>query len=93
MGHQEGSEGEDPFVAQANDYMNVILHALENVPPLRDYFLRDSNYSHIVPPPGDQTFILGWCDNMLCACLSIISSAFSSKVRGIVPETLEPTEF
>ena len=47
------------FPAQANDYMNVILHALENVPPLRDYFLRESNYSHIIPPPGDQTFILG----------------------------------
>ena len=44
---------------QANDYMNVILHALENVPPLRDYFLRETNYSHITPPPGDQTFILG----------------------------------
>lgn len=39
--------------------MNVILHALENVPPFRDYFLREENYAHITPPPGDQTFILG----------------------------------
>lgn len=44
---------------QANDYMNVILHALENVPPFRDYFLREEHYGHITPPPGDQTFILG----------------------------------
>ncbi len=39
--------------------MNVILHSLEHVLPFRDYFLREENYSHIVPPPGDQTFILG----------------------------------
>lgn len=39
--------------------MNVILHALEHVPPFRDYFLREENYSDIIPPPGDQTFILG----------------------------------
>lgn len=44
---------------QANDYMNVILHALENVPPFRDYFLREENYAHIRPPPGDLSFILG----------------------------------
>jgi len=39
--------------------MNVILHALEHVPPFRDYFLREENYAHILPPPGDHTFILG----------------------------------
>ena len=46
-------------ILQANDYMNVILHALEHVPPFRDFFLREENYAHIVPPPGDHTFILG----------------------------------
>ena len=46
-------------VLQANDYMNVILHTLAHVSPFRDYFLRELNYSHIKPPPGDQMFILG----------------------------------
>ena len=49
---------------KANDYMNVILHTLAHVSPFRDYFLREENYSHIKPPPGDQMFILGvssWC--------------------------------
>lgn len=44
---------------QANDYMNVVLHMLAHVSPLRDYFLREENYSHIIPPPGDQSYILG----------------------------------
>lgn len=44
---------------KANDYMNVVLHALAHVVPFRDYLLREENYSHIIPPPGDQTFILG----------------------------------
>ena len=39
--------------------MNVILHTLAHVSPFRDYFLRELNYSHIKPPPGDQMFILG----------------------------------
>ena len=57
---------------QANDYMNVILHTLAHIPPFRDYFLRTENYSHIKPPPGDQTFILGgwvecWC--VECGCV------------------------
>lgn len=44
---------------KANDYMNVVLHALAHVPPFRDYFLRPETYAHVRPPPGDQTFILG----------------------------------
>ena len=44
---------------KANDYMNVILHALTHAGPLRDYFLREENYNTIIPPPGDQTFTLG----------------------------------
>uniref|UniRef100_F6ZHA2 ubiquitinyl hydrolase 1 n=3 Tax=Ciona intestinalis TaxID=7719 RepID=F6ZHA2_CIOIN len=32
---------------KANDYCNVILQALSHVPPLRNYFLREQNYSHI----------------------------------------------
>ncbi|CAI8006750.1 U4/U6.U5 tri-snRNP-associated protein 2 [Geodia barretti] len=43
---------------KANDYMNVILHCLAHVTPLRDYLLRPSNYSHIKRPPGDQKFML-----------------------------------
>ena len=44
---------------KANDYMNIILHALAHVLPFTSYFLSEDNYKHIVPPPGDQTFILG----------------------------------
>lgn len=44
---------------KANDYMNVILHCLAHVSPLRDYLLRPLNYSQIKRPPGDQTFSLG----------------------------------
>ena len=44
---------------KANDYMNVILHTLAHVSPLRDYLLRPSNYCHIKRPPGDQKFMLG----------------------------------
>ncbi|XP_064404591.1 ubiquitin carboxyl-terminal hydrolase 39-like isoform X2 [Halichondria panicea] len=43
---------------KANDYMNVVLHTLAHISPLRGYFLREDNYSHIIPPPGDQSFIL-----------------------------------
>lgn len=43
---------------KANDYMNVILHALAHVSSFRDYFLRSENYSHITSAPGDQSFIL-----------------------------------
>lgn len=44
---------------KANDYMNVILHALAHAGPFRDFLLREQNYSMIVPPPGDQTITLG----------------------------------
>ena len=44
---------------KANDYMNVILHCLAHVPPLRDYLLRPGNYCLIKRPPGDQKFTLG----------------------------------
>lgn len=43
---------------KANDYCNVLLQALSNVPPLRDYFLREQNYSHIKRPPGDIMILL-----------------------------------
>lgn len=32
----------------------LILQALSHVPPLRDYFLREENYSQIKRPPGDK---------------------------------------
>ncbi|KAH7720889.1 U4/U6.U5 tri-snRNP-associated protein 2-like protein [Aphelenchoides avenae] len=43
---------------KANDYINVILHALSHVPPLRDYFLREENYANIKRPPGDKLALL-----------------------------------
>lgn len=43
---------------KANDYCNVVLQALSNVPPLRDYFLREENYTHIKRPPGDIMILL-----------------------------------
>lgn len=43
---------------KANDYCNVLLQALSNVPPLRNYFLREENYSHIKRPPGDIMILL-----------------------------------
>ena len=44
---------------KANDYMNVILHALAHAGPFRDFLLGEENYSMIKPPPGDQTITLG----------------------------------
>lgn len=38
---------------KANDYANVVLQALINVSPVRDYFMRVENYSHIEFAPGD----------------------------------------
>ena len=38
---------------KANDYSNVVLQSLVNVAPLRDYFLREQNYSNIKVAPGD----------------------------------------
>ncbi|KAH3863462.1 U4/U6.U5 tri-snRNP-associated protein 2-like [Dreissena polymorpha] len=43
---------------KANDYCNVILHALSHVTPLRNYFLQESNYKGIKRPPGDQMFLV-----------------------------------
>ncbi|VDN56204.1 unnamed protein product, partial [Dracunculus medinensis] len=43
---------------KANDYENVILHALSHVPPLRNYFLREENYIDIRRPPGDKLALL-----------------------------------
>ncbi|XP_043212765.1 U4/U6.U5 tri-snRNP-associated protein 2-like isoform X2 [Amphibalanus amphitrite] len=43
---------------KANDYCNVIFQALSNVVPIRDYFLDESNYSAMKPPPGDNMFLL-----------------------------------
>ncbi|KAM3718023.1 U4/U6.U5 tri-snRNP-associated protein [Dirofilaria immitis] len=43
---------------KANDYENVVLHALSHVPPLRDYFLREENYINIKRPPGDKLTLL-----------------------------------
>ncbi|XP_055387296.1 U4/U6.U5 tri-snRNP-associated protein 2 [Condylostylus longicornis] len=43
---------------KANDYCNVILHALSHVGPLRDYFLDEENYNKIKRPPGDSIFTL-----------------------------------
>ncbi|VDM48592.1 unnamed protein product [Toxocara canis] len=43
---------------KANDYENVILHALSHVPPLRNYFLREENYANIKRPPGDKLALL-----------------------------------
>jgi U4/U6.U5 tri-snRNP-associated protein 2 len=38
---------------KANDYSNVVLQALVNVSPLRDYFLREENFSNVKVVPGD----------------------------------------
>ncbi|XP_046392366.1 U4/U6.U5 tri-snRNP-associated protein 2 [Ischnura elegans] len=43
---------------KANDYCNVILQALSHVAPLRNYFLRESNYAKVKRPPGDSSFLL-----------------------------------
>ncbi|XP_050740730.1 U4/U6.U5 tri-snRNP-associated protein 2 isoform X2 [Drosophila biarmipes] len=43
---------------KANDYCNVVLHALSHVGPLRDYFLREQSYAHVKRPPGDSMFTL-----------------------------------
>ena len=41
-----------------NDYCNVVLQALTHVKPLRNYFLREENYSNIKRSPGDSIFTL-----------------------------------
>ncbi|RZB41559.1 U4/U6.U5 tri-snRNP-associated protein 2, partial [Asbolus verrucosus] len=43
---------------KANDYCNVVLQALSRVVPLRNYFLREENYSKVKRPPGDSSYLL-----------------------------------
>lgn len=43
---------------KANDYCNVVLQSLSHVAPLRDYFLREENYSKVKRPPGDSSYTL-----------------------------------
>jgi U4/U6.U5 tri-snRNP-associated protein 2 len=43
---------------KANDYANVVFHALSQVTPLRNYFLREENYCEIRRPPGDKLSLL-----------------------------------
>ncbi|KAL2718247.1 U4/U6U5 tri-snRNP-associated protein 2 [Vespula squamosa] len=43
---------------KANDYCNVILQALSHVTPLRDFFLRETNYAYVKRPPGDSSYLL-----------------------------------
>ncbi|CAI2352743.1 unnamed protein product [Caenorhabditis sp. 36 PRJEB53466] len=43
---------------KANDYCNVILHALSAVRPLRNWFLKEANYTSIKRPPGDKLTLL-----------------------------------
>lgn len=37
---------------------NFFSQALSHVTPLRDYFLRESNYSKVKRPPGDSSYLL-----------------------------------
>lgn len=34
---------------KANDYCNVVLHALSCTPPIRDYFLREQVFDTVEP--------------------------------------------
>ncbi|CCD69090.1 Ubiquitin carboxyl-terminal hydrolase 39 [Caenorhabditis elegans] len=43
---------------KANDYCNAILQALSAVRPLRNWFLKESNYTSIKRPPGDKLTLL-----------------------------------
>lgn len=43
---------------KANDYCNVVLQSLSHVTPLRNFFLRELNYSKVKRPPGDSTYQL-----------------------------------
>jgi U4/U6.U5 tri-snRNP-associated protein 2 len=38
---------------KANDYANVVLQALINVSPIRDYFMREESYANMPIVPGD----------------------------------------
>lgn len=47
------------FYEKFYEKLNFFLSkALSNVPPLRNYFLREENYAHIKRPPGDKLQIL-----------------------------------
>ena len=63
--------------------MNVILHTLAHVSPFRDYFLRELNYSHIKPPPGDQMFILGMCNSVCHDGMHRPTSAYLSQICAL----------
>ncbi|XP_055335233.1 U4/U6.U5 tri-snRNP-associated protein 2-like [Paramacrobiotus metropolitanus] len=43
---------------KANDYCNVVFQALSHVRPIRNYFLKESNYAAIKRPPGDNMIVL-----------------------------------
>ena len=45
---------------KANDYCNVILQTLSHIPPLRDYFLQESNYAKLAEnhSSGSNLFLL-----------------------------------
>ncbi len=78
------------YFVQANDYMNVVLQTLAHVSPFRDYFLREESYSHISPPPGDTSFILGYyllpmLSLLLCTCCC------SHSTGGTVSQAMEPS--
>lgn len=94
-------------VIKANDYMNVILQALAQVSPFRDFFLREENYAHVKPPPGDQNIVVVQRLGELCRklwnqrsfkahvspheMLQAVSSV--SKKRFMITKQGDPVEF
>ena len=42
----------------------LITQALAHISPIRDFFLKEESYAHIVPPPGDQKFVVGEFDRV-----------------------------
>ncbi|KAI0984702.1 hypothetical protein GJ496_007316 [Pomphorhynchus laevis] len=43
---------------KSNDYCNVVFFALSHVKPIRDFFLRDSNYEQLKYKPADSAAVL-----------------------------------
>uniref|UniRef100_A0AC35UG73 U4/U6.U5 tri-snRNP-associated protein 2 n=1 Tax=Rhabditophanes sp. KR3021 TaxID=114890 RepID=A0AC35UG73_9BILA len=43
---------------KANDYFNVVLHALSHITPIRNHFLIESNYINSLKPPADKLNML-----------------------------------
>jgi len=43
---------------KANDYCNVVLQVLANIPPLRNFFLFPENYAGIQHPPGSHALTM-----------------------------------